>query len=213
MVQRPSTRDMSEALQTMGLDEEKAEALAHKSGRSLTILERHAHAAGYKRPIWAENGERLVPALLAGGWSTRQDGDGAILAELSGLDYDDFEIAIRPDLEKHDSPIDHQAGIWKLRAPVDAFLNLSHLVVRKHLNALGVAALKVFSTEPPDMGEERFGVSKAPYSTWLRDGIATTLLILAAMHKEIGLESIEDPAVFVRDIIESLPGLKSEHPA
>jgi hypothetical protein len=210
-LERPSTRAMSEALQTTGLDEEAAEALALKSGRSLTILERHAHAAGYSRAAWAEGGDRLIAALLAGGWSTRHEGDRAILAELSGLDYDDYELAIRPYLEKHDSPLDHQAGIWKLRAPVDAFVNLSHLVVRKHLTALAAAALKVFSTEEtPDPSEERFGVSKAPYSTWLRDGLATTLLIIAAMHEEVGLESIDDPDGFVRDIVESLPGLNSD---
>jgi hypothetical protein len=202
---------MSEALQTTGLDEEAAEALARKSGRSLTVLERHAHAAGYSRANWADDGERLIAALMAGGWSTRHEGDRAVLASLSGLDYDEYELAIRPYLEKHDSPLDHQAGVWKLRAPVDAFVNLSHVVLRKHLDALAAAALRIFSTDdPPNPSEERFGVSKAPYSTWLRDGVATTLLIIAAMHEEVGLESIDDPADFVRDLVESLPGLNND---
>jgi hypothetical protein len=44
-LERPSTREMTEALRTMGLNEQEAAALAMKSGRSLSILERHAPAA------------------------------------------------------------------------------------------------------------------------------------------------------------------------
>ena len=109
-LERPSTRDMSEALRTMNLSEEEAEALARKSGRSLTILERHASAAGSKRPAWSEGATPLVPALLAGGWDSRQEGDRQILAVLSGGDFDDFEEAMRAYLDQLDSPLDHRSG-------------------------------------------------------------------------------------------------------
>ena len=210
-LERPSTRDMSEALQTMGLVEEKAESLARKSGRSLTILHRHAHTAGYSPPPWVKDGDRLIPALLAGAWSTQQAGDLEILAELSGVGYDDFEQGMRSYLSLQDTPIDLRAGIWRLRAPVDAFVNLSHLFARRHLDALAKVALKVFSTDtPPDIGEERFGVSNAPYSSLLRDGIATSLLIIAAMHEEVGLEIGTDPEIFVNDLVSELPGLRED---
>lgn len=210
-LERPSTRDMSNALQTMNLSEEEAEVLARKSGRSLTILERHASAAGLKRPHWADAATPLMHALLAGGWNSRQNGDQQILAELSGLSYDDFEESVRAYLNQLDSPLDHRSGLWKLRAPVDAFVSLAHLVTRKHLTNLAAAALKVFSTpEPPNIGAERFGVSQAPYSSTLREGIATTLLILSAMHEEVGLESIDDPERFVEEIVANLPGLRDD---
>lgn len=210
-LERPSTREMSEALQTMDLGEEAAEALARKSGRSLTILERHAPAAGAKRPDWAEGAGPLVPALLAGGWDSRHEGDRRILADLSGQDYDDFEAAMRPHLSRLDAPLDHRSGLWKLRAPVDAFVNLSHLVTRKHLLALATSATTVFTTdEPPDIGAERYGTSQTPFSSTLRDGIATTLLILAAMHEEVGLEPIDNPTRFVEDVVAGLPGLRND---
>ena len=51
-LERPSTRNMTEALRTMGLNEDEASLLAVKSGRILTILERHAPAASFKPPAW-----------------------------------------------------------------------------------------------------------------------------------------------------------------
>ena len=211
-LERPSTRDMGEALTTMGFGEEKAETLARKSGRSITILERHAHAAGPGRASWADGGgESLVPALLAGAWSARHEGDRAVLATLSGLGYDEFEARIRPFLARHDAPLDQESGVWKLRAPVDAFLNLSHLVGGAHLERLAAASISVFATaDSPNTAAERLGVATAPYSSFLRDGIATTLLVLAAIHEEVGLGAIADPEAFVRKIVESLPGLNSD---
>ena len=65
---RPSTRDMAEALQSMALREEEASVLALKSGRSLTILERQIAAASFVPPDWVAKGRLLLPALFAGGW-------------------------------------------------------------------------------------------------------------------------------------------------
>ena len=208
---RPSTREMAEALQTMELDEEAAMRLAAKSGRSLTILERHAPAAGFEPPAWVGEGAKLVPALLAGGWDSRHDGDKAVLGELAGVaDYMTYEASIRGFLDRHDSPLDREAGIWKLRAPVDAFVNLSRLLGAEHLTLLASVAVKLFSAPPPNIGEERFGVSKAPYSSRLRDGVANTLLMLAALHVEVALDVGRDPEAFVRDIVAGLPGLSDD---
>lgn len=207
-LERPSTRVMGEAMQSLGLDPDEAEDLARRCGRSLTILERRE---GTKRPEWADAGEHLLPALLAGGWNGRQNGDRRILSDLSGLNYDDFEARLRSHLTKLDSPIDQRGGLWKLRAPVDAFANLSHLVTEKHLAKLADAAVEVLSTyDPPDIARERHGTSGAPFSSFLREGIATTLLIVAAMHEEVGFEPVEDPAAYVEDLVRELPGLRDD---
>ena len=210
-LERPSIRDMSDALKSMGYGEEEAETLARKCGRSLTILHRHAHRSGFRLPSWVQGGERLVPALLAGAWSTQQPGDLEIISQLSGSSYEEIEQTLRGYLQFQDTPIDLRAGFWRLRAPVDAFVNLSHLITKRHLETLREAAIKVFTTEPlPNIGEERFGKSNAPYSSLLRDGIAESLLIIAAMHEEVGLEASVDPELFVNDLVASLPGLRDD---
>lgn len=210
-LERPSIREMSEALKSMSYGEEEAETLARKSGRSLTILQRHAPRSESHPPSWAEEGERLVPALLASSWSTQQPGDLEIIAQLSGSSYEDYELTLRRYLIKQDTPIDLRGGFWKLQAPVDAFVNLSHLITRRHLESLAAAAIKVFTTEVrPNIAEERFGRSTAPYSSLLREGIATTLLIIAAMHDEVGLDVGMDPGEFVNDVVANLPGLRDD---
>lgn len=210
-LERPSIREMSEALKSMSYDEEEAEKLARKSGRSLTILHRLAPRCGFCLPSWVEGGGRLVPALLASAWSTQQPGDLQIIADLSGSSYEEYEQTLRHYLPYQDTPIDLRGGLWKFQAPVDAFVNLSHLITPRHFEALHDAAIKVFMAEtPPDIAEERFGRSAAPYSSLLREGIATTLLIIAAMHEEVGLEVGLDPEKFVNNLVADLPGLRDD---
>lgn len=210
-LERPSVRQMSDALKSMNFEEEQAETLARKSGRSLTILHRHAAKVGFKLPSWAQDGERLVPALLAGSWSTQQSGDLEVLMELSGIPYAEHEGVLRSYLRFQDTPIDLMAGIWRLRAPVDAFVNLSPFIDKRHIEGLGAVSRKIFgSATSPEMANERFGSSNEPYSSLLREGVATSLLIVAAMHKEVGLEIGMDPEAFVNDLVAGLPGLRDD---
>lgn len=211
-LERPSTRDMSEALLTMGLTNDEASSLSVKSGRILTILERHAPAGAFESPSWAEDGETLIPALLAGGWDSRNDGDKEVIAELGHGKYHEVETKLRKFLDQHDSPLDREAGIWKLRAPVDGFVNLSSQLGEEHLSLLASVAIRVFSTEDsPSINEERFGVSKAPYSSWLREGLANTLLMLATLCEETNLDVGQDPVEYVNDLVASLPGLRDNY--
>ena len=211
-LERPSRREMTEALRTMGFTEEKASLLALRSGRSLTILERHIPAASFDPPKWVSEGEKLIPALLAGGWDSKHDGDQAILTELSGgKDYLQIEAQLRPFLNRHDSPLDREGGIWKLRAPVDAFVNLCCLLGAEHLVLLTSVVGKIFAASPPEIVEDKFAVSKAPYSSWLREGVANMLLMLAALHEEVALDVGRDPALFVDDLVGGLPGLSDDY--
>jgi len=211
-LERPSRREMTEALRTMGLDEEEASLLATKSGRSLTILERYIPAAGCSSPDWVEKGDKLIPALLAGAWDPQCEGDRAILAELGGVGkYFQFESSLRGFLDRHDPPLEREGGIWALRAPVDAFVNLSKWLGDEHLDLLSTITVKIFSEPPPESLEERFGISKAPYSSWLRSGVANTLLMLAALHKEVALGFGRDPKAFVEEVVASLPGLRDDY--
>jgi hypothetical protein len=210
-LERPSVRMFGEALRTMFADEALAELTARKSGRSLAILERQIAAAGARRPAWADQGADLVPALLAGSWDSRHEGDKRVMAVLAGKAYDEVEAKLRPLLERQDSPIDREGGVWKLRAPVDALTVLAASVGSEHIARLKLAVTEVFTTtEPPNQSEERFGTSEAPYTSWIRGGLANTLLMLSALHEEVGIDAGEDPSAMAEDLIAGLPGLNSD---
>lgn len=209
---RPSRHQMREALMTMGLSEEKAEALAIRSGSSLTILARHAPAATYQPPAWTADGLSLLPALLAGAWDSRLDKDRQVLSILAGgARYDQFEALLRPFLTRIDSPIERGSGVWKLRAPVDAMLHLSSFIGDEHLERLEEAARLVFTTSsPPRSG--RFAAAADQFSSFLRDGLASTLLMISKLHSEIDLEfSTEPPGDFVERLVGELPGLYDDY--
>jgi hypothetical protein len=163
-------------------------------------------------PQWVTQGTTLIPALLAGGWDSRHAGDTSVVALLGGADdYLKVEAGWRDFLDRHDSPLDREAGIWKLRAPVDAFVHLSKLLGAEHLTLLKTVAARIFTAPPPDAGEERFGVSKAPFSSWLREGVANTLLMIAALHEEVSLDVGCDPVKFINELVAGLPGLSDDY--
>lgn len=122
------------------------------------------------------------------------------------------EAKLRKFIDRHDAPLDRAGGVWKLRAPVDAFAHLARLVGPEHMVLLEGVVAKVFAgAPPPKTSEERFGVSAAPFSSWLRDGIANMLLMLSVLHAEVGLDTGgEDPGAFVNRLITSLPGLSDD---
>lgn len=103
-----------------------------------------------------------------------------------------------------------------MRAPVDAFVNLAHLLGDEHLTRFSEAARAVFSKiAPPPDPNEPFRLTSPKnemHSNWLREGMMTTLLLMAALHEESDfLISGSSPQNFVNEIIRSLPGLSSDY--
>lgn len=213
---RPSTYDFAKALQSLGLSETEADNLARHSGRSIVVLARQFAAGHVSPPQWVEQGENLIPAILAGGWDGANDADCELVNGLiPNNNYPTFEGGLRKFAKLQDPPIDSEGPIWKIRAPVDAFVQLAHLIGRSDLDRLGIAAQTVFSEldtpVDPDMPFELPGNAPRKHSGWLRDGIANTLLQIAVLSKqaEFNIPGI-DPQAWVENTIEGIPGLASD---
>ncbi|MFC5522097.1 hypothetical protein [Polaromonas jejuensis] len=214
---RPTASAMAEAMVSMGIPREDGYELALRCGRSLTVL-RRLRPSGIAQPAqWAQHANNLKPALLAGGWTVNSKLDTDVLAALAGHgDYDAVEALIRPTMTLSDPPLDRVNEVWQVRAPVDAFPFYGHLVDSKDLQRLREAAIKVFShAVPRPTRDERFSLEYKPpadYSSWLRDGIALTLLMFAAMPEVGGLHFNETtPQQYVDSIVRELPGFAKGH--
>lgn len=217
MLTRSSANGMVDGFMEMGLEREEGYELAHRCGRSLTILERLRSNKPYQPPEWERQANNLKAAFLAGGWSVRQELDKTVLKELSGLpDYAALEEKLLPTIMLADPPFDRVSEYWQVRAPVDAFSFYGHLIGELDLQRLRDAAIKVFShvVEEPSR-DQKFSlsyVSPADYSKWLRDGLALTLLIIATMDKVGGLQvSNSTPQRFVDDVLNALPEWGRSH--
>jgi hypothetical protein len=215
----PTARDMMEGLKTMGFYPDRALQLAYECGKSVTLLARRISSSTPAFCAW-RNQASLVPALLAGAWDSARDQDKAVLAKLAGVEhYEQAESQFREYLKDPDGPLELIGSVWTVRAPVDMFVQICHLLQGDHWKRLEAAVITVLSEIDPILElppEERMYASlrnqTLTHSPWVRDGIATTLLILATMgeQNEVRINALP-PQRFVNALVESLPGLKNDY--
>lgn len=213
---RQSSSALGRALEDGGFVGKDGYEFARQYGRSVTILARKRARAGARKPEWIDSGQRLIPALLAGAWDRHYDKDIALIAKLSGEEYYAYEEKLHPFIKLADSPVDREGAVWSIRAPVDAFVYLGSLVNPGHIERLAAAIRTVFSRDELeeegstfiDMSERRTKI----YSSWLRDGLANTLLQIAVLGEQadLNLPKFHGQA-FVNELISSLPGLSENH--
>lgn len=219
---RPPRHVFAEALSAGGgVDRLLAEQLAAGCGSSVTVLTRVKPGGTANRPTWAENvqGSGLIAALLAGAWDTSVEGDKSVLAALSATSsYEEFEAGIQPFLALNDPPLERAGTVWKIRAPMDAFVLLGGFVDGLHLRRFKAICSDVLGERDKnlELADDALhlagqGLSR---SDWLREGIAMTLLLTATMHEPAAfgasLAADGGPEVWVASIVKTLPGLASD---
>ncbi len=218
---RPSNHEMAEALKTMGLRDESAQRRALECDRSVTILARRISSGAAGLPRWHAEAP-LIPALLAGAWDTASAGDQTIMAKLAGAKtYGEFEATVRPYRQMEDAPLETVDRVWAVRAPVDVFVNLANLLGPEHFATFGEVVTTVFAEIDPTQNmavEDRpfarmRGENALPHSPWLREGLANTLLVVAALgpQSNLSLPGGVAPQRFVNGLIDSIPSLKANH--
>jgi hypothetical protein len=216
---RPSTFEMAEALKTMGFKEEGAQRTARECDRSTTILACRIPSAVAKLPRWDKN-RSLIPALLAGAWDSASRGDCAIVARLAGeKEYLSYEASLREFLRSEDPPVEREGTVWAIRAPVNVFAYLAPLLGAEHIEKLHAAVKEVFSEldpvlslPPEDQPFAQLHGAVRTHTSWLRDGLATSLLIIAALGDESGVQFTGGTAQqLINKIVGSIPGLRDDH--
>ena len=213
---RPTAYAMGVAIRSMGIEENRALTLARGCGRSLTALSRLIPGGHYDPPKWLEKGRSLLPAILAGGWDASNNSDKEIVEQITGgKSITELEAHARDFLRDEDPPLDMEGTIWKVRAPMDAFVRIGHLIGRQEAEWLVTALHTVFSEVEPEVDpNEPVAFSRASagkHSEWLREGLATTLLLFAvwggAAEVDLGGQSCQE---FANRILNDLPGLRTD---
>ncbi len=167
---------------------------------------------------WVLHAGSLLPALLAGAWDASSPSDQAVLSALAGgVPYGEFEARLRGMPAFEDPPLDREAMVWPARAPVDLFVNMARHLAPVHMERLREACLRVLG-EPDVALEADDDAPFAPsddqrfsHSRWLRDGLATTLLTISALHAEAGFDADPHPRGFVDEVVRAVPGLAADH--
>ena len=213
---RPDSTTLGKAFTAMGYSETKGYEIARECGRSLAVLARRYPSATAEQPEWFYEGEKLLPALLAGAWNSSLDQDKAILQSLAGCDdYYEVEKPLRKLKKLNDPPLDQVSDVWAMRAPIDAFVYLAYLIGPEHLKRFSAAMNVVFSQVPPapkpgdvfQLASQR----NDTHSSWLRDGMMTTLLHMAVIRTNEFCVQGSTAQEYVNEIVRSLPGLSSDY--
>ena len=213
---RPSGQAMGAAMKSMGLEENRALTYARGCGRSLTALARLIPGGTYEDPPWLKSGPELLPAILAGAWNTTNDMDRAIIERIAdGATCGQVEGRVRALLRDMDPPFDLEGSVWKVCAPMDAFVRVGPLIDAGQAARLREAMIKVFSAIEPDTDPDDVVSFTRPnptgYSEWLRDGLATTFLLFAVWSRTAGVNlGAQTGQKFADGLLRDLPGLNSD---
>ena len=177
-----------EALHAMGITEKKVRGLATLARRSMTCFRRElALRPEIQQPQWAQSneGRRLVPALLAGGWSDTSAADRAVLSALARCDYEAFSDSVSQWVGASDPPLRCVGNVFELVSREDSWAQLARYVRRDDLDLFRQVVLDVLGVPAPQFDlplEERWlaGVrGQAPaHSSGLCEGLAVTLAIM-----------------------------------
>jgi hypothetical protein len=107
-LQRPYRKAAEEALQAMGLSQERASSLASLASHSLLSLRRKLSLyPEVQQPAWASPGKARVvlPALLAGSWDEELAGDQNAVVALAGRPYEEVAQDLVRYTQESDPPV------------------------------------------------------------------------------------------------------------
>src|SRR6266567_2420651 len=212
------TTSAAAALREAGLmDDRRLEKAAHLARRSLIALRRNlARKPELHVPVWADP---TVPRtnrgiLLAGKWSERLEGDKAVLASLTGEDYDVLGERLAALAASEDPYIAFVDGSWGVVSPFDAWLVLSSQIREDDLKRLEKSVRDVIGEVDPALDlpvDDRWranleGKSRA-YSHDLRKGLAETLALLGLHGEQIELTGggtgVNWASYLVREVLDT----------
>jgi hypothetical protein len=216
---RPIHHKFVEALGRMGLPSDEAERTARECGLSVTILQRHRAVANFKRPTWSEDEYSLplLPAVLAGRWNNKSEADKKILCILAKTeDYSTVEAQLKPFLWVDETPLRLIDDMWTLTAPADAFQLTARYLSDEHLGLFKDVFKMVFGkidpkVEIPPNDWLYYDIrGEKGNSSWLRSGLAETLLLIAENGTNAQLISSIPLNIYADSVVKGLPGLHDD---
>jgi hypothetical protein len=226
-LRRALANQFTKALVEMGLTQEQAEIESRACGRSPAVwriwkLQEQADVSS-EIPGWAkpEHADKVVPAVLLGGWSESFEGDKEIIAAIAGQDFNTYRDQLHPYISMDDPLLTRAGDASVVTAPAAAFALIVRHITRGHIEKLSEAVIKVFSEVDPTIEirpEERPFASLRTgglrHSAWLRDGLAETLLRIVVIGHPLedtgAIPANRQPQDFVDQLIRQLPGLSED---
>lgn len=183
------------SLEEMGYSYDAAQALAKKSGYSLTVLRRQlSNNEAIHKPEWVDSHNQvLIPFLFAGVWDSSNQHDISILEDLSnGLSYEYLEKDLQASLLLNDSPVWAVSSHRGVISKIDLLFAIASYITKADLERFFKIAKLVLEEDDPalDLPEDQQWQAniydkKRQYSRYLRNSIGEMLILLAVHGNEL----------------------------
>ena len=201
-----------EGLTKSGITKENAEKFSREAGRNITILKK---LLGFpeNRAKWlkGENIREIIPALLLGRWNDNNKGDKEILEKLSGENPEDYLEKLQTWPSVEESPLIQIGTTWRLTSPLDAWTNLSSLLIKKDFSNLEESFLFAFKNGNPNIDSNQNGLKIQTYfskekifSSWAREGLVQSLILIAIYGDKLKIPNIPSSQTWVENLINKL---------
>lgn len=204
------------SLISMGFSDENARRLSIEAGRDITVLRRLLKFPQSHIQWLDEDIKEIIPALLLGRWHDFKPGDREVIELFSGEKYEAYQVKLKRWRDFPESPILQIGDTWRLRSPLDAWTNIASFLRAEDFENLQKAitlALKQGNPYIPKADDNPFEFisgSDRQYSTWAREGLLQSLILISFYGKGLELEGMLDPQVWTDEVIGSL--LKDAEP-
>ena len=180
---------VTQLLQAAGEDTHVAYELGALARMSLLALRRRlAIQPELFRPSWASSriDNTVRRSLLLAGWNETRAGDRRIVERFAGCSYDQAIEALH-SLDPGDAPMILTDEQWHVVSPADAWTLLSDHLTRADLVEFAEVAHEVLTEPDPFHGmsdsertRAQYEGVEATFSHQLRQGVATTLVLLGS---------------------------------
>ncbi len=200
-----------EALKASGIQGEYADQLSKETVRNITILRRQLKF-DLTRPEWAkpENIRDLIPAILAGRWHDRKDGDKEMIAKLAGESYNKYSAKLQRWLNSNDTPLVTIDGAWRIISPYEAFWYACNYISTDDFSNYAEVLNQIAVDNDPDAAEKlvstslRFWENKQCYSGWLKEGIFQSAILISLISESTALQTPQQGKVWVDTLIRDI---------
>lgn len=195
-IPRLSSDEASEALIEMGAPRLQARELASHARRGFTSFRRRlAVNPEVQQPEWAKPKDALslCPAMLAGIWEDRGEGDRATLATLADTSYSEVGSTLTRWWNESDAPFYLASDKWIITSKEDAWSLLARYLTSDLLERFKQVCVDVLGEPDPrfdlPIGQRPFASIRGAVpssSDLLKEGLADSLAIMGARETTLG---------------------------
>ena len=206
--------ELQKTLEGAGFSEESANRFAREAGGCLSVLVRLASKfAGQAIPTWSKPHEAgvLLPLVLLGTWSDRNEEDRKIIERFTGEPYTKIQQVATRWIAQPDAPLRLVEGSYSFVSREDSWQLLSPHFTSDLLERFAEIAIETLGEDDPrfDMATgERYlaGVYKKlpKFSPQLREGILETVALLGTRGEHTPQGASEGSSWRAARIVERL---------